>query len=68
MRYAVSSEEEVWVRACAKFFAEHGDYDWYQVPKDQAFAEIMMHTKGCGNPHKIRTRVYNLYASVGIRG
>jgi len=68
MRYAISSQEEIWVRGCAKFFAKYGEYDWYQVPKDEALAFILMNSGGTGNPVYIRKRLHELYESVGIRG
>lgn len=67
-RYAKSSNEEIWVRACAKFFQEYGEYDWYKVPKTEALSYMLLNSGGQGNPHDIRQRIQKLYESVGIRG
>lgn len=66
-RYAISSPEEVWVRACSKFFEKHGTWDWFTVPKNVAFVEIMENTRGQGNLADIKQRVENLYKSAGVR-
>lgn len=67
MRYAISSTEEEWVRLCYRFFERHGFYNWYLVPKDEAWKEIMIDGKGCISPHMLRIKLYDLYESVGIR-
>jgi NAD-dependent SIR2 family protein deacetylase len=66
-RYAISTGEEVWVRACYKFFEEHGFYNWYQVPVDKAYLIVMKHTRGQANPFVIRQRVDQLYKDAGVR-
>lgn len=66
MRRAISTSEEVWVRACYKFFEEFGFWYWYEVPKEKAFAVIMMNTKGAGNPEIIKQRVEQLYKDVEV--
>lgn len=66
-RYAISTGEEVWVRACYKFFEEYGFWDWYQVPPDKAYLVIMKHTNGQANPFAIRQRVDELYKAAGVR-
>jgi len=66
-RYAISTSEEVWVRACYQFFAEHGFYDWVQVPQDRAFTIIMKNTRGHANPNYIRKRIDELYKAAGVK-
>jgi hypothetical protein len=65
-RYAISSPEEIWVRVCSKFFETHGEYDWYKISQKQAFNEMMLSSKGTGNPRDIKKRIAALYKSVGI--
>jgi hypothetical protein len=67
IRYAISTEEEVWVRACYKFFEEYGFWDWYQIPPEKAFMVIMKHTKGQGNPLLIKQRVNKMYEDAGVK-
>lgn len=66
-RYAISTQEEVWVRACNEFFEKNGRWDWFCVPKEKAFEEIMKNSRGQGNPHLIRERVYKMYEDAGVR-
>jgi hypothetical protein len=66
-RYAISTSEEIWIRACYKFFAEHGFYDWVQVPQDKAFVTIMKNTRGQGNPSHIRQKIDELYKAAGVK-
>lgn len=66
-RYAISSNEEVWVRICAKFFERHGEWDWYIVPKKTAFMEMMQDSKGAMNPQVLTERIDMLYRSVGVK-
>ena len=65
MRYARSSNEEIWVMACSKFFERHGDYDWYKVDQHQALLEMLKDAKGHANPNDLKRRIYNLYKEVG---
>jgi hypothetical protein len=67
MRHAISTMEEVWVRSCYKFFEKNGFWDWYQVPKEKAFHEIMMFSKGQGNPRLFKERIEELYKAAGVR-
>ena len=64
-RYAISSNEEIWIRLCYKFFLTHGFYDWYQVSREDAFQEIMSYSNGEAYPQNIKQRVDILYDSVG---
>jgi hypothetical protein len=66
-RYLVSSPEEVWVRACNKFFERNGSFDWYLISKETAFHEIMTYTAGHANPIDIKQRIENLYKGAGVR-
>jgi hypothetical protein len=67
MRYAISSAEEVWVRSCASFFDEYGDWEWYETDFEEAFHFIMKQTNGAANPLLIQDRLKKLYLSVGIK-
>lgn len=67
MRYAISSSEEIWVRVCSNFFSNHGTWDWYLVPPEQAFREMMIYSKGTANPSDLKKRILELYESVGIK-
>lgn len=67
MRYAISSHEEAWVKACYRFFETHGMWDWYTVPRDQAVAEIMKNSGGTLNPIWVRNKIDELYESVGVK-
>lgn len=67
MRYAISSSEEIWVRVCAKFFERHGEWDWFLVPKRQAFEEMMKDSKGTMSPQILMARIGMLYQSVGVK-
>lgn len=66
MRYAISSQEEMWVKACYKFFERHGHWDWYKVDQQQAFHEMMKDGQGAINPTDLKQRIKELYQSVGI--
>ena len=65
-RYAIATNEEVWVRACYQFFEKNGFWDWYTVPKEVAFVEIMNSTRGQGNPTVIKERIEELYKAAGV--
>ncbi len=67
MRYAISSPEEVWVRVCSEFFLRHGSWNWYQIPKEQAFHEMMKASNGQANPSDFKKRIDCLYESVGVK-
>jgi hypothetical protein len=67
MRYAISTNEEVWVRACYQFFEKNGFWDWYTVPKETAFREIMIYTRGQGNPTWIKQKIDDLYKNAGVK-
>lgn len=66
-RYAIASLEETWVTLCYRFFERHGFYDWYLVPRDEAWKEMMIDGEGHISPHMLRIKLYELYESVGIR-
>ena len=66
-RYAILSSEEVWVRVCAKFFEHHGNWDWYLIPEDQAFYEMMQYGNGIISPQNLRARIGMLYQSAGVK-
>ena len=66
MRYAISSNEEVWVRVCTKFFERHCEYDWCEVDQDQALLEMLNDANGQLNPMELKRRIHNLYKSVGV--
>jgi hypothetical protein len=66
-RYAFATPEEIWVRACNQFFEKNGRWDWYLVPKETAFHEIMIFTRGQGNPAVIREKIYAMYEAAGVR-
>jgi hypothetical protein len=66
-RYTISSQEEVWVRACNKFFEKHGSWDWYLVPQEVAFREIVMFARGQGHSTFIKEKVENLYKVAGVK-
>ena len=65
-RYAISSDEEIWVRLCHKFFLTHGFYDWYMVSREDALREILSYSHGEVNPADIKKRIDILYDSVGV--
>jgi hypothetical protein len=66
-RFAISSSEEIWVRACFEFFQKHGFYNWHMIPKDKALHEMMKSSNGTANPSELKQRIDHLYESVGIR-
>lgn len=66
-RYAIATSEEIWVRACYQFFEKNGFWDWYTVPKETAFKEIMISTRGQGNPAVIKEKIDELYKAAGVR-
>lgn len=66
-RYAVSSNEEIWVRVCHRFFLDHGFYDWYSVSQEDALREMLKYSNGTANPDDIRRRIAALYESVGVK-
>lgn len=66
-RYCISTSEEIWVRACYKFFEECGFWDWYLTHPDKAYLIVMKHTRGQANPFVIRQRVDQLYKDAGVR-
>lgn len=66
-RYTVATSEEIWVRACYQFFEKNGFWDWYTVPKETAFKEIMISTRGQGNPTMIKEKIDKLYEDAGVR-
>lgn len=66
-RYTIATGEEIWVRACYQFFEKNGFWDWYTVPKEIAFHEIMIATRGQGNPKVIKEKLDELYKSVGVK-
>jgi hypothetical protein len=67
MRYAISSQEETWVKACYKFFETYGMWDWYTVDQDQAVREIMRNSGGSLNPVWVKNKINDLYESVGVK-
>jgi hypothetical protein len=67
MRYAVYSDEEIWVKLCSEFFKKHGTWDWHIVPVEEAFHEMMRSSNGAANPSDIKRRIEVLYKSVGIK-
>lgn len=67
MRYAISSQEEAWVKACYKFFETHGMWDWYTVNQDQAVREIMKNSGGALDPVWVKNKIKELYNSVGVK-
>jgi len=67
MRYAISSNEEVWVRACNAFFENHGTFNWYEVPKDQALREMFIYSNGTANPKHLKDKIDSLYQNVGVK-
>lgn len=66
MRYAIKSDEELWVESCSKFFEVYGD-EWRKVPSWMAAAFILQNMNGQGNPFRVRTRVEDLYRSIGVK-
>jgi len=66
-RYAVATPEEIWVRACYQFFEKNGFWDWYLVPKETAFREIMIFTRGQGNPAMVKEKLDELYKAAGVK-
>jgi hypothetical protein len=66
-RYAVATSEEVWVRACYQFFEKNGFWDWYTVPKEEAFKQIMTFTRGQANPAIIKEKIDALYKNAGVK-
>lgn len=67
MRHAISSNEEIWVRLCHRFFLEYGFYDWYRVSRENAFTAMMSYSDGSANPHDIKKRIDTLYDSAGVK-
>lgn len=67
VRYCISTNEEVWVRACNQFFEKNGRWDWYLVPKERAFKEIMAFSRGQGYATFIKQRVDELYKNAGVQ-
>jgi hypothetical protein len=67
MRYAISSQEEAWVKACYKFFETHGACEWYTVDRNLAVREIMQNSGGTLNPVWVKKRIDELYDSVGVK-
>jgi hypothetical protein len=67
MRYAISSQEEAWVKACYKFFETNGMWDWYTVDRDRALREIMKNCGGTLNPIWVKNKIDELYDGVGAR-
>jgi hypothetical protein len=65
-RHCISTFEEIWVRACNEFFEKNGRWDWYIVPKETAFRQIMTFTRGQGNPDLIKQKVEQLYKDAGV--
>ena len=66
-RYAIATGEEIWVRACYQFFEKNGFWDWYTVPKETALHEIMISTRGQGNPTWIKQKIDDLYKAAGVK-
>jgi hypothetical protein len=66
-RYALSSQEELWVKSCAKFFQTHGELEWYRVPMQDAVAEILKHARGAADPIFFTNRISKLYEGAGVR-
>jgi hypothetical protein len=66
LRYAISSHEEIWVKVCYKFFANHDFTYWYVIDRDQAFSEMMQYSNGTMSPTWLRNRIDELYKSVGV--
>ena len=67
MRYAISSQPELWVRCCSKFFEKHGSWEWYTVPKDQALREMLIYSNGAASPKYFKDKIDSLYQSVGVK-
>lgn len=67
MRYAISSQEEAWVKACYRFFETHGMWEWYTVDRNRAIKEIMKNSGGQLNPAWVRKKIDELYDSVGVK-
>jgi hypothetical protein len=65
-RYALSSQEELWVKSCAKFFQTHGEWEWYKVPMKDAVAEILKHARGAADPIFFANRINKLYEGAGV--
>lgn len=66
-RYAISTSEEIWVKACNEFFEKNGYWSWFKVPKEEAFTQIMFYTRGRGNPLAIKERIYKMYEDAGVK-
>jgi hypothetical protein len=66
-RYAIATSEEIWVRACYQFFEKNGFWGWYLVPKETAFREIMISTRGQGNPAMVKEKLDQLYNAAGVK-
>jgi hypothetical protein len=68
MRYAISSQEEIWVKVCYKFFEQTDMTYWYAgVSQEQAFNQMMKLSKGTANPTDLKRRIKVLYESIGIK-
>lgn len=68
MRYAISSQEEIWVKVCYQFFEENDMMYWYaQVSQEQAFHQMMKFSNGTANPADLKKRIKELYESVGVK-
>lgn len=68
MRYAISSQEEIWVKACYKFFEQNDMTYWYVgVNQEQAFRQMMKLSNGTANPTDLKRRIKALYESIGIK-
>lgn len=67
MRWAISSSEEVWVQVCHMFFEQYGFYEWYLIPKERAFNEMLIASEGTISPQMLRLKIHNLYESVGMK-
>jgi len=66
-RYTITTSEETWVRACYQFFEKNGFWNWYTVPKEKAFHEIMILSKGHANPTMIKEKIDKLYEDAGVK-
>lgn len=64
MRQSISSWEELWVRICYRFFERHSFWEWYRVPKNQAFHEMMKDSNGQANPKLLKEKIDELYDSI----
>lgn len=68
MRYAISSQEEIWVKVCYKFFEKNDMTYWYAgVSQEEAFHQMMKFSNGTANPTDLKRRIKKLYESVGVK-